>query len=242
MLYCLKVREVLEFEKAITYMGNTRNQILNILLSQHRCTINELAEIVQINPVSVRHHIAKLEAEGLVESEEERHGVGRPKRIYFLTNEGMEKFPSRYLTLSIRILEKLKESLPSKTVNKILKEMATEMVSDQIAQIDISNLEIEERVALVQQLLLDEGFTVEVTTKDNGIEIKGISCPYKHIGVDHPEICLVDETMITEVLATPIKKTHCVLNGDPYCCYIAPTSPPTEIKIMEKDTNDTEGI
>jgi predicted ArsR family transcriptional regulator len=223
-------------------MGNTRNQILNILLSQQRCTINELAEAVEINPVSVRHHIAKLEAAGLVESEEERHGVGRPRRIYFLTNKGMEIFPSRYLNLSIRILEKLKETLPPKTVNKLIKEMATEMVTDQITSIDISNLELEERVDLVEQLLVDEGFTVEVTTKDGGIEIKGTSCPYKHIGADHPEICLVDETMISEVLATPIKKTHCVLNGDPYCCYLAPTIPLTEIKIMEKDKDDSKGI
>jgi predicted ArsR family transcriptional regulator len=233
MLYSPKVRKALEFEIDNGNMGHTRNQVLNTLLSQHRCTINELAEVVQINPISVRHHISKLEAEGLVESEEERHGVGRPRRVYFLTNEGMEKFPSRYLSLSIRILEKLKETLPPKTVNKLIKEMAAEMVTDQITQIDIGNLELEERVALIQQLLLDEGFTVEVTSKDEGVEIKETSCPYKHVGVDHPEICLVDETMITEVLATPIEKTHCVLDGDPYCCYLAPTFPLSEIKIME---------
>ena len=154
----------------------------------------------------------------------------------------MEKFPSRYLNLSIRILEKLKETLPPKTINKLIKEMATEMVTDQITQVDISNLEIKERVVLIQQLLLDEGFTVEVSSKGDGVEIRETSCPYKHIGADHPEICLVDETMITEVLATPIEKTHCVLDGDPYCCYLAPTLPLTEIKIMEKKAHDSEGI
>lgn len=223
-------------------MVNTRNQVLNILLSQHRCTINELADAVEINPISVRHHIARLEAEGLIDSEEERHGVGRPRRVYFLTNKGMEKFPSRYLNLSIRILEKLKETLPPKTINKLIKEMATEMVTDQITQVDISNLETKERVTLIQQLLLDEGFTVEVSSKGDGVEIRETSCPYKHIGEDHPEICLVDETMISEVLATPIEKTHCVLDGDPYCCYLAPTLPLTEIKIMEKKAYDSKGI
>ncbi len=215
-------------------MAGTRNQVLNNLLNQHRSTINELADALQISHISVRHHISKLEAEGLVSSEEERHGVGRPRRVYFLTNAGMEKFPSRYLNLSIRILEKLKETLPPKTVTKLLKEMAAEMVSDQTAQIDISGLEIGERVELIQQLLMEEGFTVEVTSKEDGFEIKETSCPYKHVGTDHPEICLVDETMITEILATPIEKTHCVLNGDPYCCYLAPTIPLSEIKIMKK--------
>ena len=64
---------------------NTRERVMHTMLVRERCTINELAEAVDINPISVRHHIAKLEAESLVRSEEERHGVGRPRRMYFLT-------------------------------------------------------------------------------------------------------------------------------------------------------------
>ena len=215
-------------------MGSTRNIVLQTLLNNQRCTINELAEAVEINPVSVRHHIAKLEADGLVNSEEERHGVGRPRRIYFLTNKGMELFPTRYLNLSIRLVEKLKTSLSEKTVKKLFKEMASEMVDDQIAHIDIGSLEPEERINLIKQLLSNEGFTIEVELKDNGFEIKETSCPYKHVGEEHPEICLVDEAMITKILSMDIEKTHCVLDGDPYCCYRAPVLPVSEIKISEE--------
>ncbi len=56
---------------------NTREKVMRTLLTRPRITINELAENVGINPISVRHHISSLAAEGLVESEEERHGVGR---------------------------------------------------------------------------------------------------------------------------------------------------------------------
>ena len=34
--------------------------------------INELAEVVGINPISVRHHLNSLQADGLIEAEEER--------------------------------------------------------------------------------------------------------------------------------------------------------------------------
>jgi predicted ArsR family transcriptional regulator len=71
---------------------STRDRVLQTLLRKHRCTINELAEVVEINPISVRHHIAKLQAEGLVLSEEERHGVGRPRQVFFLTEAGIERF------------------------------------------------------------------------------------------------------------------------------------------------------
>ncbi len=214
-------------------MSNTRELILQTLLKRQRCTINELAEVAEVNPISVRHHIAKLEADGQVSSEEKKHGVGRPLRYYFLTNDGMEKFPHRYLTLSIRLLEQLKESLPAKTVTKLFKEIASDMVNDHTAQINLENLELSERVELITQLLQNEGFTIEISSKDNGFQIKETSCPYKHVGAEHPEICLVDEAIIEKVLATEIEKTHCVLNGDPFCAYLASTTPISEIKISE---------
>ena len=99
--------------------NSTRHKVLHTLLRNHRCTVIELAEAVDINPISVRHHISKLQADGLVASDEERHGVGRPRQVFFLTESGLEEFPTRYLRLTIRLLEQLKENLPPKMVNRI---------------------------------------------------------------------------------------------------------------------------
>lgn len=213
-------------------MNKTRDQILQILLQQPRCTINDLADAVGINPISVRHHISKLEALGQVTSEEEKHGVGRPRRVYFLTSSGMEEFPQRYLTLSIRLLEQLKDTLPEKTVIKLFKEIAADMVDDHTAQIDLTRLDFKERLSLISTLLENEGFTIEIEETDDGFQIKETSCPYMHVGEEHPEICLVDQTIIEKVLAIPIQKTHCVLNGDHYCAYQAPDMP-ASVQIKE---------
>jgi DeoR family suf operon transcriptional repressor len=216
-------------------MSDIRNLVLDTLLKRQRCTINDLAEVADINPISMRHHIAKLEAEGLVSTEVVRKGVGRPHHVYFLTNAGMEKFPQRYLSLSIRILEQLKETLPQKTVKKLFKEIASNMVDDHTAQVNLMELDLEERVELITQLLQTEGFSIEISEIQDGVRIKESSCPYKHVGQDHPEICLVDETIIEKVLDTEIEKTHCVLNGDPFCAYIARMPKLiSEIKISEK--------
>ena len=90
---------------------STRDRVLQTLLKRDQCTINELADAVDINPISVRHHITKLEADGLVDSKEERHGVGRPRRQYYLTERGREQFPKRYVKLTLRLLEQLKETM-----------------------------------------------------------------------------------------------------------------------------------
>ncbi len=203
-------------------MSSTRELVLKNLLNRQRCTINELAEAVQINPISVRHHIAKLEADGLVTSEEERHGVGRPRRVYYLTDAGMEKFPSRYLALTTRLLEQLKGSVSEETLNKLFTQLASDMAQDHVAKMNIQNLRPEARLEILQKILHEEGFVIEVERVDEKFVIKETSCPYYHVGQEHPEVCIVDKTLISTVLDTPVEKITCMLDGDSICAYEVP--------------------
>lgn len=197
---------------------STRQRVMQTLLSRQRCTINDLAEAVEINPISVRHHITRLEAEGLVNSEEERHGVGRPRRLYFLTEKGLERFPSRYLRFTIRLLEQLKDTMPEAMVSSLFRQMAKDVAADYESM--VNGLNMEERIDLVAQLLSSEGFTVEWERKGSEYHIREISCPYYHIGQSHPEVCSVDQTLISTMLSVPAEKVKCVLNGDTNCTYV----------------------
>jgi len=205
---------------------STRERVLQTLLVNKRCTINELAEAVDINPISVRHHINRLQAEGLVSSEEERHGVGRPRRVYFLTEEGVEKFPSRYVRLTTMLLEQLKETMPPSMINQIFSEIAKELASDYTD--DLEALSMEERLDLVKQMLNNEGFTVKWEKQGDHYQIHEVSCPYYYVGQTHPEVCSVDQTLISTVLSVPAVKIKCVLHGDARCTYIVPDMKTTE--------------
>ena len=206
-------------------MSDTRELILKFMLSNPRCTINDLAEAVEINPISVRHHITKLEADGVVGSEEERYGVGRPRRVYFLTEKGMESFPTRYLKFSTYLLEQLKGTLSSKAIEAIFEQIGSDIITDELDQeTELEALPWADRLELTRQFLSNEGFNVEVEQQEGGVHIKETSCPYMHIGKEHREICIVDETMIATMLGVPVEKTHCILDGDAYCAYIAPNS------------------
>jgi len=197
---------------------STRERVLQTMLVRERVTINELAEAVDINPISVRHHIAKLEAEALVSSDEERHGVGRPRRMYFLTEKGREQFPTRYIRLTMRLLEQLKESLPAPVVERLFTQIAMEMASGYRSEAE--GLDPEQRVQLVKRLLNSEGFNVEVEKKDDTYLIRESNCPYYHLGQNHPEVCSVDQTLISTILEVPAQKIQCMLHGDAHCTYI----------------------
>jgi DeoR family transcriptional regulator, suf operon transcriptional repressor len=201
---------------------STRDRVLQTLLNQQRCTINELAEAVDINPISVRHHINKLQADGLVDTAEEKHGVGRPRRFYFLTERGREHFPTRYLRLTLRLLEQLKETVPQPLVNKLFTQMAQDLAASY--KMELEGLTLEERLDLVKDLLTNEGFTVDWEKQGDQIQIRESNCPYFRIGQNHPEVCSVDQTLISTVLSVPAEKIQCMLYGDTYCTYILPES------------------
>ena len=203
-------------------MKSTRDKILQTLLRQPHRTINELAEAVGINPISVRHHLTNLQMEGLISAEEERHGVGRPRLVYVLTEDGMEKFPTRYLRLTTRLLAQMKESMPEPMVSKLFSQIAEEMASEYADQ--MQGLSMEERLEFVKEMLSQEGFTVEWEKKDGQYQIHEISCPYYQIGVSHPEICTVDQALISKMLAVPANKVQCILNGNAHCTYVVQTA------------------
>jgi len=191
---------------------------LQTLHRQPKRTINELAEAVSINPISVRHHLTNLQMEGLVAADEERHGVGRPRLVYFLTEDGLENFPTRYLRLTTRLLAQMKETMPEPVVRNLFNQIAEDLAQEYEGQ--MKGLSMEERLDFVKTMLGEEGFTVEWEKKGKQYEIHEISCPYYQIGISHPEVCTVDQTLISKMLAVPAEKVQCILSGGTFCTYV----------------------
>ena len=203
-------------------MKSTRYRILQTLMKHPRISTQEIAEAVGINPISVRHHLTSLQLEALVAAEEERHGVGRPRLVYFLTENGMEKFPTRYLRLTTRLLTKMKDKLPEPIINEMFKELATSLASEH--EQEFSNLNLEQKLDVMKNLLSDEGFVIEWEKQGTEYLIHEVNCPYLQIGQSHPEVCMVDETLISTMLALPTNKINCILNGANQCTYVVKDS------------------
>lgn len=202
-------------------MSATREKILFTLLNHPQATINDLAEAAKINAISVRHHLSTLQADNLIQAEEERHGVGRPRLVYSLSEKGMEQFPTSYLRLTNQLLEQMHALLPEATINKIFDKVASEIVSGIDSK--SKDLPLDERLDLIKVLLEQEGFIINWEKTKDGYEIHEISCPYPHISRNHPEICTIDQAIISKLLDIPVNRLTCILRGDNHCTYIVPT-------------------
>lgn len=211
-------------------MKSTRERILQTLLNNPRSTINELADAVGINAISVRHHLNSMLADGLVTSEEERHGVGRPRLVYYLTDEGLERFPTRYFRLANRLLDQLKGALPASAIESLFSTMAKDLAEEHSRQ--TKNLSFEEKLNFLKKLLSEEGFIVDWEKVGDDYHIREVTCPYLQVGQEHPQVCLVDQTLISMVLAIPAQKISCVLTGDHHCTYVVPL--PREVELVNE--------
>jgi DeoR family transcriptional regulator, suf operon transcriptional repressor len=201
-------------------MKSTREKILRTLLSFPGSTINNLAESVGINGISIRHHLTALEAEDLVTSAEERHGVGRPRLIYSLTDKGVEKFPTSYLKLTKRLLNSIKEQMSTEEISEIFGDIGAEIANSYVT--NLAEKQIEERLNLLKSLMTKEGFIIEWEKNEDSYTLTSLSCPYFQIGLEHPEVCALDYALISKFFSTQVEIESCMFNNADCCTYRIP--------------------
>ncbi|MFQ5409597.1 MAG: helix-turn-helix transcriptional regulator [Anaerolineales bacterium] len=196
----------------------TRDVIFEALHTAGRLSVNELAEHAEVSPVTVRHHLTALQAQGLVQSTETRGGVGRPKLLYSLTETALEQHnPRKYARLSRRLLDEMKSALPAGVVSDILTRIARKRAAHHVS--DLHWRSFEDRIASLVALLGEEGFMAEWDSAGDAYYLTEHNCPYFRLGKSHPEVCTFDQILISEVLEVPVERTTCLLDGDDQCVF-----------------------
>lgn len=198
-------------------MKSTKEKILNTLLNRKNATIADLAEIVGINGISVRHHLINLQAEGLVSADEQRHGVGRPRFTYHLTDKGIEKFPSNYIRLTDHILEELERTYTDEQLAEFFSRIGLGIAKKHRVQNE--SLPITEQLDKLSQNLIEEGYRLSWNQTNGSITLYNKNCPYHNISTTHPEICRIDHTMFANILTKPAIAERCIARGDPQCVF-----------------------
>ncbi len=194
---------------------STRDLILLKIKSSQQANVEELAEAANVSPVTVRHHLNSLQAEGLIEATSVRRKVGRPYYVYSISEKGQELFPKRYVRLTSRLLDELKARLPAELVNDVFSSVVEGVIDDHRGQFE--HLPIEKRLDYLVELLGDEGFLAEWEKVDGRYTITEYSCPYLSVGRTHTEICTFDKELIVNVLQTPVEQHSCMLQGADCC-------------------------
>ncbi|MGQ0602994.1 MAG: helix-turn-helix transcriptional regulator [Anaerolineales bacterium] len=199
-------------------MNSTREKVLHAIKAHGHVAIAQLADELAITPVSVRHHLAALQAEALIHAVEVRRGVGRPHLEYSLTDAATDRFPARYIQFSARLLDELKSTLPADAIESMLTHMAEGMAAEHAHRAVGKSLD--EKLDVLVTVLGEEGFRAKWNREGETIQLTEYNCPYIRIGQRHPEICTIDQTVIRQMLSADVEKTNCVLDGAERCVFV----------------------
>lgn len=201
---------------------STREVILEAIKQANEATVDDLAVAADVSPVTVRHHLNSLQADGLLQTRSIRRKVGRPYYVYSLSDKGHELFPQRYVRLSTLLLDEMKAQFPEEMVHQLLGNVVKRILDEHRGRYE--NLTFAERVDYLVRLLGQEGFLSSSESVDGEYRLVEYSCPYYSVAQKHNELCHFDHELMVSILDTEITQHSCMLEGDS-CCKFSFTSP-----------------
>ncbi len=138
--------------------GNTKELILNLLLEGSK-TAGEIADKLKIQKSAIRTHLESLQTEQSVRSYFKIERLGRPRKVYELTESGRELFPRRYdLVLSL-VLQEIELTKGHEYMKKMIESIADKMAYDIREKIKkSSSSSLEESLRILNSVSNEMGF------------------------------------------------------------------------------------
>lgn len=194
------------------FFESTRGQIVTILRGSP-CTVDELAEKLNLTDNAVRAHLATLERDGVVRQTGLRRGPRKPHFTYALTEDADKLFPKAYDALLNQLIAVLKTRLQPAEIEDVLREVGRAIAADAAPGKEGS---LEGRVQTALKVLEAIGGAAEAEKEGDKIVIRSSGCPLAAAVNVHPEVCRLAETLVAEIVKAPVVE-HCVRDGRPKC-------------------------
>jgi predicted ArsR family transcriptional regulator len=201
-------------------MQSTRQEILSILREERQATVEDLAESLELTPMTIRHHLNVLQAQNLVVATKVRRSkkVGRPRLVYTLTDAADELFPHGYGELARRLVSEVKETVGEEELKTIFRRMAADLAAE--APPAEKGQSFEERLDQVSDFLQEHGFLSRWEETDEGYVLTNVNCPYRRVSREHGEVCIMDSELLDRLLGVEPRRVESMRSGDACCSFL----------------------
>jgi DeoR family suf operon transcriptional repressor len=181
-------------------MQSTRQEILEILKEEAQATVEDLAQRLELTPMTIRHHLNVLQAQNMIEATKVRRlqKVGRPRLVYTLTEAADQFFPQNYGSLARHLVGEVKRTLGDEETQAIFHRIAEQVAQE--APPPREGQSFEERLTDVAEFLEKQGFIARWEKTEEGYVLTNINCPYRQVAHEHGEVCGMDMALITQLL------------------------------------------
>jgi predicted ArsR family transcriptional regulator len=183
-------------------------------------TAADLGRATDVTAEAARQQLVRLASEGLVVATEERRGVGRPVRLWALTEAGNARFPDAHAELTAQLIRTIRSQLGEEALDKLIDARAAESKATYVAALE-GSADLGERVARLAEARSREGYLAESRPDGHGYLLVENHCPICVAATACQGFCRAELETFREVLGrgTTVERTEHIVNGDRRCAY-----------------------
>ncbi|WP_417670007.1 helix-turn-helix transcriptional regulator [Roseibium sp.] len=200
----------------------TKTRLLTALKTSGPQTAAELAKRESVTAVAARQHLDSLSAEGLVEYEDVKGAVGRPKRIWSLSREGHAQFPDNHSGLILSLLGGLKDLYGDEGIDRLISHRENEARASYAKALSGKH-SLQEKLEALAEIRSREGYmaTVQADDDNGGYLLIENHCSICAAATACQGFCRSEMTLFIEVLGEGIEleRTEHLLSGGRRCVY-----------------------
>ena len=189
-------------------MITARQKVLSYLNKTRTASVREVSRALKMPAANVRHHLRVLISDGRLEmnSVRGREGRGRPEKVYSIPRAALGDNLS---TLSEALLTEAGLSVRMEALAKRL-----------AGDTNIKSQPVAKRLNLLVEKLNQMKYHARWEAGPQGPRIIFGHCPYATIIEKHPELCRMDEMMLTELMGqTAEQLTKIGRDGSAVCVF-----------------------
>lgn len=199
----------------------TRRKLIMLIKKGRGTTVDELSGQLGITPMGVRQHLIALEKRGIVKFTPFRHGIGRPKFQYRLTEKATDAFPHAYNKLATDILRFIKEVDGKVKVEELFKKRKENILAEKEKLLP-ERTKLSARVSAMADILNKDGYMVEVEETDKTFKLKKFHCPISEIAHEFKDPCHYELELYKDIFNKGVQREHCQTDGHHSCTYVIP--------------------
>jgi predicted ArsR family transcriptional regulator len=198
----------------------TRRALLEALKTGGPAKAEDLARPLQITPMAVRQHLYALAEEGLVDHEAAPVGVGRPAKLWRLTEAANRHFPDAHAELSVSLIDLMRQTFGEEGLEKLIAARTRDQVSDYRSRIGGAQ-DLGERITALAEIRSAEGYMAEAARDGDAWLLVERHCPICVAAAQCTGICASEKEVFRAVVGSGyhVERLEHVLGGSHRCVY-----------------------
>ncbi|MCZ8411781.1 transcriptional regulator [Achromobacter dolens] len=196
------------------------DRVLMTLKTRGPQSVAVIAKALDVTAEAVRQQMARLHADGLVDSESRSAGRGRPTQIWFLTDVGQRRFPDTHADMTVQMINAVRQVFGDDGVDKLIAVREAAMLATYRQGLEGAQ-DLPQRLECLARVRSAEGYMAEMRRDGDDFLFIENHCPICAAAQACMGFCRSELELFRQVLGDEVRveREEHILLGARRCAY-----------------------